>query len=179
MSWWNLLVSRDATSRIHFLQHEKCAHTVFALHILVLCYPMVMILVKRHGRPTINDSWPDPIKEVLESSFDPDPANRPSIQLHYNVIRFHLLNLRDGDASQLGDTFIKRRRSFESMRKLLEETHIEEYSGGGGGGGEGQKSRATVAAYGSESAPQKVKPRRRMKMREKFEKFRLSIKQEE
>ena len=136
----------------------------------------MVILVKRHGRPTINDSWPDPIKEVLESSFDPDPANRPSIQLHYNVIRFHLLNLRDGDASQLGDTVIKRRRSFESMRKLLEEAHIEDSDGGGG---EGQKSRATVAAYGDESAPQKVKPRRRMKMREKFEKFRLSIKQEE
>ena len=77
-----------------------------------------MLLVEQEGRPTIDENWPEPIKEALKLSFDADMSKRPSIQLFINMLRFQLLNLRDGDDTKLDNAFIKRRRSFGSMRDL-------------------------------------------------------------
>ncbi|KAL7533608.1 hypothetical protein ACHAXR_009364, partial [Thalassiosira sp. AJA248-18] len=78
---------------------------------------LVEFVAEQDGRPTINENWPEPIKEVLHQSFDPDIAQRPSIELFYNMLRFHLLNLRDGDDTKLDNAFINRRRSHGSMKK--------------------------------------------------------------
>ena len=74
--------------------------------------------VNQEGRPTINENWPEPIKEVLHLSFDTDIGQRPSIQLFYNMLRFQLLNMRDGDDTKLGDAFIRRRCLNGSMKNL-------------------------------------------------------------
>eukprot|EP00578_Thalassiosira_sp_NH16_P000499 CAMPEP_0181131906 /NCGR_PEP_ID=MMETSP1071-20121207/30708_1 /TAXON_ID=35127 /ORGANISM="Thalassiosira sp., Strain NH16" /LENGTH=162 /DNA_ID=CAMNT_0023218197 /DNA_START=73 /DNA_END=561 /DNA_ORIENTATION=- len=88
---------------------------------------LVDFVYERDGRPTIHESWPEPIKELLRMSFDVDIDTRPSMQFLFNTLRFQLLYLRDGDDTRLGNTFIKRRRSFASMRDLNVNGDIEVY----------------------------------------------------
>mmetsp|Transcript_21342 Transcript_21342/g.46350 ORF Transcript_21342/g.46350 Transcript_21342/m.46350 type:complete len:645 (+) Transcript_21342:74-2008(+) len=157
---------------------------------------LVDFVVDQEGRPTINENWPDPIKEVLQLSFDADIAKRPSIQLFYNVLRFQLLNLRDGDDTKLGNAFIKRRRSFGSLRDLgvskdddggqqqqqEEEEEEEEEEQQSQGGNFPQRVKNTILSHvksppSSSNCDNNAQPRRRRnKLRDKF---RLSIKQEE
>lgn len=73
---------------------------------------LVNFVCEQHGRPNIDDNWPESIKEALQRSFDADMGQRPSIETFYNVLRFHLLSLRGGDDAELRDAFLQRRRSF-------------------------------------------------------------------
>ena len=75
-------------------------------------------LVAQGERPTINEEWKDAIKEALSRSFDVNTATRPTMQQFYNMLRFELIAIRDGDATNLNDTYIKRRRSQESIRGI-------------------------------------------------------------
>lgn len=150
--------------------------------------------VEKHGRPEINEQWPEPIKQVLLQSFDPDMDKRPSIQLFYNMLRFQLLSLRDGDDTKLHNTYIKRRRSFtDSMRNLncndddgevdsgMDKRHTVLHDkfpqrvrntfrlkpGAGSNNGDGQ------------SASQQPQPQRKMRNKLSDIKFRLSVKHED
>jgi hypothetical protein len=76
------------------------------------CAPL---LVVQGGRPTINDDWRDAIKETLRQSFDVNAAARPTMQKYYNTLRLQLIEIRDGDATDLERSYIKRRRSHISM----------------------------------------------------------------
>lgn len=71
------------------------------------------------GRPAINDEWKEPVKEILASSFSDDSTARPTIKCCYDFLRQQLIEHCDGDASQLNDSFIKRRRSQASMQLEL------------------------------------------------------------
>jgi hypothetical protein len=75
-------------------------------------------LVLQGGRPTINEEWKDAIKETLGRSFDVNTATRPTMQQFYNMLRLELIEIRDGDATNLSDTYIKRRRSQLSIRGI-------------------------------------------------------------
>ena len=136
----------------------------------------------------MNDEWPDPIKEVLNLSFSPHVKQRPSIQLFYNMLRFQLLNLRDGDASKLEHSHIKRRRSFSSMKDIFDGMDGEDKKQF-----EDQKSdekfpqrvRNTIMNHvkpppqsANSDGHQQVAPRRRTRNKLR-DKFRLSVKHEE
>lgn len=56
---------------------------------------------------------------MLESSFDKDVILRPTASLFYDVIRDELKKIRNGDARELGDSWLERRRSDVSMRNLF------------------------------------------------------------
>ncbi len=53
----------------------------------------------------------------MSLSFDAEIEKRPTMDLFYNILRFQLLELRNWDSSQLGNSFINRRRS---CRRLCE-----------------------------------------------------------
>ena len=146
--------------------------------------------VDQQGRPPINDGWTEPIKEMLQLSFDADSDKRPHIRLFYNMIRFQLLNLRDGDDSKLTDRYIERRRSSYSLRHLIatldEEGEDNDNAGGQTNGTEGQEKKKNMflnklksLQQPSSTAPAQVKPRRRRKpTSDLLNKFRLSVKHE-
>lgn len=78
------------------------------------------------GRPAINDEWKEPVKETLAMSFSADSTARPTIKYCYDFLRQQLIEHRDGDASQLNDSYIKRRRSQASMQLELS-LHVHNY----------------------------------------------------
>ncbi|KAL7547575.1 hypothetical protein ACHAWF_010868 [Thalassiosira exigua] len=80
---------------------------------------LVEFVVEKHGRPPIDDSWPGPIKDAIQQSFDPDPNARPSVQLFYNVLRFQLLLWHGDSDRRLSHRYIQRRRSFGSQRDIM------------------------------------------------------------
>ncbi len=131
--------------------------------------------VVQHERPTINKDWSDPIKEALNSSFDSDFTKRPSIQLFYNVLRFQLLGLGRDDA-KLQKPYIERRRSVTSLRGLGYDKDGDDKQLGG----HAKSPQAQSSSNGNEDQSQ-VQPRRRTrnKLRDKFDKFRMSVKREE
>jgi len=153
-------------------------------------------VIEQHGRPTINENWPEPIKEVLQLSFDSNMEKRPSMQLFYNMLRFQLLGLRDGDDTKLDNAFIHRRRSFNSMRNLALSDEEEEEEEDNEAGDQDEEHNDDIsqeklprrglkktimnhvksppqASNGNDHAQQR---RKRSYLRDKF---RLSIKQEE
>ena len=77
-------------------------------------------LVEQEGRPPINEAWPEPIKELLQQSFEADSSKRPTVQLFYNMLRFHLLEISARDQTKLEPRYIERRRSSTSIRALME-----------------------------------------------------------
>lgn len=74
--------------------------------------------ILENGRPVIDETWPSSIQGMLQSSFDSEVDKRPKMTLWYNIIRETLASLRGGDRSGLNDTWVKRRRSIESMRDI-------------------------------------------------------------
>ncbi len=56
---------------------------------------------------------------MLESSFDKDINLRPKATLFYDIIRDELKKLRNGNTRGLNDTWIQRRRSDMSFRRLF------------------------------------------------------------
>ena len=78
------------------------------------------------GRPAINDEWKEPVKETLTMSFSADSTARPTIKYCYDFLRKQLIEHRGGDASQLNDSYIKRRRSQASMQLELS-LHVHNY----------------------------------------------------
>lgn len=158
-------------------------------------------IVDEQGRPPINEAWPEPIKQVLHQSFDPDIDKRPSIQLFYNMLRFQLLNLRDGDDTKLDNAFIKRRRSFGSIRNLDPNGNGEQQSSSSNNEKFPQRMKNTILSHvkhttatnatqasSPTSTPasngndvvnvQQQQPQRRMRNKLR-DKFRLSVKHEE
>ena len=139
---------------------------------------------EQEGRPTINEGWPEPIQELLRLSYDTDMDKRPSIQFHYNTLRFQLLQLRDGDDTRLDNSFIKRRRSFSSMRDLGlknddgdgdDDQHKEEREKFPTRVKNTILNRRRTSDGDGEDPPR----RRRNKLREKVGLLRLSVKHEE
>ena len=65
---------------------------------------------------------------MLESSFDKDIILRPKASLFYDIIRDEIKKIRNGNARGLNDTWIQRRRSEMSLRRLFcsEEERLEE-----------------------------------------------------
>jgi hypothetical protein len=59
-------------------------------------------VVNKGGRPEIQKSWPDTIKERMSDAFDADMGKRPSMASFYESIRFQLL---DGAALEKRDAF--------------------------------------------------------------------------
>ena len=127
-------------------------------------------------------------------SFDADSDKRPNIRLFYNMIRFQLLNLRDGDDSKLTDRYIERRRSSYSLRHMIG-TLVEEEGGEDNDNGVEQTNGTEVQEkktkkntflnklkplqQPSSTAPAQVKPRRRRRpTTDLLNKFRLSVKHE-
>lgn len=79
-------------------------------------------VVHEHGRPDIDDVWPDRIKGMLESSFSANFLMRPKISLFHEIIRTFLVNLRGGNGRLLSHAFINRRRSLSESRRSLSES---------------------------------------------------------
>ena len=75
--------------------------------------------VQNDGRPKIDEDWPDKIKGMLESSFSKDIILRPKSSLFYDVIRDEIKMIRDGNERGLNDTWLQRRRSEMSLRRLI------------------------------------------------------------
>ena len=88
--------------------------------VTLLLHKYIHLLVEQEGRPPINDAWPEPIKELLQQSFEADSSKRPTVQLFYNMLRFHLLEISTRDQTKLEPKYIERRRSSTSLRALLE-----------------------------------------------------------
>ncbi len=84
-----------------------------------------MFLVVRGDRPTINEEWRVPIKVMLRQSFDAYSADRPTMLQFFKMLRLQLIEIRDGDETNLTSLHIKRRRSHQSM------LNIEKQKGGG------------------------------------------------
>ena len=79
------------------------------------------------GRPAINDEWKEPVKETLTLSFSADSTARPTMKYCYDFLREQLIEHRDGDASQLSDSYIKRRRTQASMDHHELSLHVQNY----------------------------------------------------
>ncbi|KAL7539019.1 hypothetical protein ACHAXR_008973 [Thalassiosira sp. AJA248-18] len=159
---------------------------------------LVEFVVEQDGRPEINEQWPEPIKRALQQSFDPDIDKRPSTQLFYNVLRFQLLKLRDGDGTKLTDAFITRRRSLRSMRHLNCNDDDDDDNDGDDGNNRHTVSQekfplrvrntimshvkpsqhAAAAHSNGDGHTASAQPQRRMRNKLR-DKFRLSIKREE
>ena len=77
-------------------------------------------LVEQEGRPPINEAWPEPIKDLLQQSFEADSSKRSTVQLFYNMLRFHLLEISARGQTKLEPRYIERRRSSTSIRALME-----------------------------------------------------------
>lgn len=71
--------------------------------------------VNKGERPPIPKAWPLPIRETMSIGFDAETEKRPTMELFYNILRFQLLELRGWDSSQLGNSFINRRRSTRTL----------------------------------------------------------------
>ena len=86
------------------------------------------------------------MKEVLRLSFEDDMDLRPTISIFYNMLRFQLIELRDGDDRQLSMRHIERRRSSKSFsnrvgvnnRSSLEGITEEDAAEGGAGKDKGK-----------------------------------------
>lgn len=86
---------------------------------------LITEVVDEHVRPIIDEKWPERIVGMLESSFDRCITTRPRMKLWYKIIREELVDLRGGDQSDLSDSYVRRRRTFESMRNIyLEESLV-------------------------------------------------------
>ena len=84
---------------------------------------LITEVVDEHVRPIIDKKWPERIVGMLDSSFDRCITTRPQMKLWYKIIREELVDLRGGDQSDLSDSCVRRRRTFESMRNIyLEES---------------------------------------------------------
>ena len=55
------------------------------------------------------------MKEVIRISFEDDMDLRPTIETFYNMLRFQLIELRDGDDRNLSVRHIERRRSNKDL----------------------------------------------------------------
>ena len=77
---------------------------------------LVHHVVHKNVRPLIDQGWPSGIQGMLESSFDSDMSKRPKMSLWYNIIHDTLVELRGGDGKGLNESWVGRRRSFESMK---------------------------------------------------------------
>ena len=88
--------------------------------VTLLLHKHTHLLVEQEGRPPINEAWPEPIKDLLQQSFEADSSKRPTVQLFYNMLRFHLLEISARDQTKLEPKYIERRRSSTSLRALLE-----------------------------------------------------------
>ena len=89
---------------------------------------LIREVVDEHARPIIDEKWPERIVGMLESSFDRCITTRPQMKLWYKIIREELVNLRGGDQSNLSDSCMRRRRTFESMRNIyLEESLVTKW----------------------------------------------------
>ena len=67
------------------------------------------------GRPVIKAEWPQPLQEVLQMGFDASPEKRPSMEFIFETLRSELCQARGGRTSKLGDSYILRNRSFDSV----------------------------------------------------------------
>mmetsp|Transcript_19980 Transcript_19980/g.41852 ORF Transcript_19980/g.41852 Transcript_19980/m.41852 type:complete len:477 (-) Transcript_19980:46-1476(-) len=72
-------------------------------------------VVRKCGRPEIDERWPDNIKVMLKSSFDADINTRPRMQSCCNIIKNVLASLWGGDMTGLNSSEINRRRSSLSV----------------------------------------------------------------
>ena len=102
---------------IIFLSHFLTIHTA-ALHLLIYQNTRDIFLVVQGVRPTINEKWRIAIKIMLRQSFDANAANRPTMLQFFNMLRLQLIEIRDGDATDLNSSHIKRRRSHQSMLNI-------------------------------------------------------------
>lgn len=75
---------------------------------------LIYYVVDEGGRPEIDDTWPSPIQDMLESSFDGEAGNRPKMHHFMDQIRKTLISLR-GSADGLSDTQINHRRTLMSF----------------------------------------------------------------
>ena len=96
--------------------HMSFTHSIVAL----LLHKHTHLLVEQEGRPPINEAWPEPIKDLLQQSFEADSSKRSTVQLFYNMLRFHLLEISARDQTKLEPRYIERRRSSTSIRALME-----------------------------------------------------------
>lgn len=101
--------------RIIFLSRFLTIHTS-ALHLYQIT--RVIFPVVQGARPTINEEWRIAIKVMLRQSFDANSANRPTMLQFFDMLRLQLIEIRDGDATDLNNTHIKRRRSHQSMLNI-------------------------------------------------------------
>mmetsp|Transcript_22715 Transcript_22715/g.47651 ORF Transcript_22715/g.47651 Transcript_22715/m.47651 type:complete len:507 (-) Transcript_22715:158-1678(-) len=76
---------------------------------------LINSVVNKGERPPIPKAWPLPIRETMSIGFDAETEKRPTMELFYNILRFQLLELRGWDSSQLGNSFINRRRSTRTL----------------------------------------------------------------
>ena len=89
---------------------------------------LITEVVDEHVRPIIDEKWPERIVGMLDSSFDRCITTRPQMKLWYKIIREELVDLRGVDQSDLSDSYVRRRRTFESMRNIyLEESLVTKW----------------------------------------------------
>ena len=79
---------------------------------------LVNFVVEENGRPEILDSFPDSIKSVLVSSFDGCITNRPEMVSVLECIK-DVLKTNRHNSDMLSNSYLNRRRSFDSMRNLM------------------------------------------------------------
>ncbi|KAL7546653.1 hypothetical protein ACHAWF_009987 [Thalassiosira exigua] len=79
---------------------------------------LTRFVVKVHGRPEIDESWPSEVQHILRNSFDADMDKRPEMGFFHNTIRNVLMTLRGGDSEGLTDSFIGHRRTAQSMNRF-------------------------------------------------------------
>ena len=96
------------------------SYVFYSSIVALLLHKHTHLLVEQEGRPPINEAWPEPIKELLQQSFETDSSKRPTVQLFYNMLRFHLLEISARDQTKLEPRYIERRRSSTSIRALME-----------------------------------------------------------
>ena len=59
--------------------------------------------------------WPEQLQEVMQKSFDVLPAKRPAMGSIFETLRSELCQAREGRTSKLGDSYILRSRSLDSV----------------------------------------------------------------
>ena len=113
------------------------------------------------------------MKEVIRLSFEDDMDLRPTMETFYNMLRFQLIELRDGDDHNLSIRHIERRRSHgASIRNLGGLAEITEEDAAAGSVGK-DKGKGILGKIGLK--PKYDKDGNRMRRRDIImEKLRLS-----
>ena len=79
---------------------------------------LVNFVVNENGRPEIPDGFPDSIKSMLTNSFDSNIPTRPDMISVLECIR-DVLKANRRNSDMLSNSYLNRRRSFDSMRNLM------------------------------------------------------------